>query len=49
LKKKYGTGGRYDKFSWIRGDKIDTLTVEYIGTADKNVERGIVLASFNAG
>lgn len=33
--------------SWLKYSDIDKITVELIGTTDR--ERGVVLASFNAG
>jgi len=35
--------------SWINFKDINQLSVEYIGEASEEQERGVVLASFNAG
>jgi hypothetical protein len=39
-----------DKYSsWVHFSEVDKLRVEKIGVADKEVEKGVILASFNAG
>lgn len=44
------TAGRYMLAGWIYGKDIrEALTVQFIGRASKKVEKGVVLASFNAG
>ncbi len=52
--KWYGTyqkGGEYEieNSNWVDANKIDTLEVKFIGIADNKQEKGIILASFNAG
>lgn len=34
---------------WVSKDMIDKIKVEFIGKAGKNIKRGAILASFNAG
>jgi len=46
-------GSLYDPYDtsgdWVNSKQIDRLFVEKIGVANDNQERGVVLASFNAG
>ena len=35
--------------SWVGKDNIDKIKVTYLGIAKEGSERGLVLASFNAG
>lgn len=39
------SGDAYHSSGW---GNVDTLTVEYLGTTDRDI-KGVVLASFNAG
>ena len=47
----YSGGGEYENepFDWVRCSDIDKLSVKYIGEADASQQKGLVLASFNAG
>lgn len=53
----YGThtnGGEYETengpySSWVQFTQIDKVIVEYIGEADKTIQKGVILSSFNAG
>ena len=47
----YPGGGEYKKesFDWVRCSDIDKISVKYIGEASKEQQKGLVLASFNAG
>lgn len=38
-----------DDGSWVNADQVDQVKVEYIGEASKELKKGVVLASFNAG
>lgn len=38
-----------DDDTWVEFNPIDQIKVEYIGEASKNLKKGVVLASFNAG
>ena len=44
-------GGEYeqDSYDWVRFDQIDQIKVTHIGTATEEQEKGVLLASFNAG
>lgn len=44
-----GSEYEQDSHNWINYKDRDQLKVEYIGEAGKDQERGVVLASFNAG
>ena len=35
--------------SWVPFERINEIKVEYIGEADKNIAKGIIVASYNAG
>ena len=35
--------------NWVNFDQIDKIKVEYIGEASKDIKKGVILASFNAG
>ena len=35
--------------NWVNFDQIDKIKVEYIGEASKDLKKGVILASFNAG
>lgn len=35
--------------SWVQENEKDKITVELIGKANKNIKKGVILASFNAG
>lgn len=37
------------KYTWIESDKINEIRVEYLGEADENLKKGVILSSFNAG
>jgi len=45
----YSKGGEYENESsdWVEYSQIHRINVEYLGETDK--ERGVILASFNAG
>ena len=45
----YSKGGEYhqDSHDWVKYSDIDCIIVEYLGETEK--ERGVILASFNAG
>ena len=47
----YSGGGEYvnKSFEWVRCSDIDKISVKYIGEADTRQQKGVVLASFNAG
>ena len=47
----YSGGGEYvnKSFEWVRYSDIDKISVKYIGEADTIQQKGVVLASFNAG
>ena len=47
----YSGGGEYENkfFEWVRCSDIDKISVTYIGEADTRQQKGVVLASFNAG
>ena len=34
---------------WVNAEQLDKIKVEYIGEASKNLKKGLILASFNAG
>jgi len=36
-------------WSWVRVSEIHLLDVEHIGTANNNIERGVLMAEFHAG
>ena len=35
--------------TWVAGNNLETIKVEYIGEASSDLEKGIVCASFHAG
>lgn len=39
----------FDDDAWVSFDQIDKIEVEYIGEASKDIKKGVILASFNAG
>jgi len=46
------SGGEYemdDDSTWVSYSQIDQIQIELIGIAADGVERGVLLASFNAG
>ena len=47
----YTQGGEYVYTSngWVRYSEIGRLKVTLIGTADSKINKGVILASFNAG
>ena len=47
----YSGGEEYEKesFDWVRCSDIDKISVKYIGEADTIQQKGVVLASYNAG
>ena len=44
---RYTIEQKHPDTSWARS--IESVTCEFLGVANENIERGIVLASFNAG
>ena len=47
----YSGGGEYknEPDDWVKYSDIDKISVKYIGEASKEQQKGLVLASFNAG
>lgn len=47
----YSKGGEYeqDNGGWVEYKNIDKITVTLLGKAIKEVNKGVILASFNAG
>ena len=47
----YAKGGEYENngYDWVDLDQIDQIKVTYIGEATDEQEKGVLLASFNAG
>lgn len=35
--------------TWVRNTNLDKIKVEFIGKANENIKRGLILGSFNAG
>lgn len=47
-------GGEYETEndfyrSWVRRDELGSIKVKYLGIASKEINRGVVCSSFNAG
>lgn len=38
-----------DDYSWVNLSQINKLKIEFLGVANKGIEKGIILASFHAG
>ena len=38
-----------DGWSWVDADKLNVIKVTLLGIADKDIKKGVILASFNAG
>lgn len=38
-----------DYSSWVQVSQINSIIVKYLGEADKDLDKGVILASFNAG
>lgn len=38
-----------DTGDWVCYGDINCITVEYIGVSDESIQRGVIVASFNAG
>ncbi len=38
-----------EPYDWVEYSEIDKISVKYIGEASKEQQKGLVLASFNAG
>ena len=34
--------------NWVNGKDINLLEVKFLGLADKNIEQGVIISSFNA-
>ena len=47
----YSGGEEYknELYEWVEYSDIDKISVKYIGEASKEQQKGLVLASFNAG
>ena len=47
----YSGGEEYknEPDDWVKYSDIDKISVKYIGEASKEQQKGLVLASFNAG
>ena len=47
----YSGGEEYknELYEWVECSDIDKISVKYIGEASKEQQKGLVLASFNAG
>ena len=46
---KYLIHKKNENYEWVEYSDIDKISVKYIGEASKEQQKGLVLASFNAG